>query len=68
MKKRNNLIFGMAFLILLSSCSPQNFVYWKNIQSEAKCLENERYEAIIQKDDSDRGWNSFRFFGRNGNG
>ena len=51
MKKRNNLIFGMAFLILLSSCSPQNFVYWKNIQSEAKCLENERYEAIIQKDD-----------------
>ena len=51
MKKRNNLILGISFLILLSSCSPQNFVYWKNIQSEAKCLENERYEAVIQKDD-----------------
>ena len=51
MKKKNSLILGMAFLILLSSCSPHNFVYWKNIQSEAECLENERYEAIIQKDD-----------------
>lgn len=51
MKNRNTLFLGIAFIALLSSCSPKNVVYWKNIQSEAKCLENGRYEAIIQKDD-----------------
>lgn len=51
MQKRFIFIMWTAFLILLSSCSSQNFVYWKNIHTDAKCLDNIRYEAIIQSDD-----------------
>lgn len=51
MKSGNVLMLGMTLLLLLSSCASRKFVYWKNIQSETKCMENERYEAVIKPDD-----------------
>ena len=44
-------MMGTALLLMLSSCSTQNFVYWKNMPSEAKYPVDKQYETVIQHDD-----------------
>ena len=51
MKKRIAFIMVTALLLMLSSCSQQNFVYWKNIPSEAEYPVDKQYEIVIQHDD-----------------
>lgn len=51
MKKRSALMMGTALLFMLSSCSTQNYVYWKNMPSEAKYPVDKQYETVIQHDD-----------------
>lgn len=50
-KKMFFLIGWTVSLILLSSCSSTNFVYWKNLQDDNKYLDYMKYEVVIQHDD-----------------